>query len=286
MKSKVETSLAAEKKKKKELRHEKLRQIISSSIPLSNDVFMIFAKNKEFCQEFLRVILQDERLVVIENDIQKYLPTAFSKTVVIDMLCKLGDERLVNVEIQLTDEEYHAKRILHYASKIKSYTTSKGTDYKDIKDLIIVYLTLDDIFKKGSTVYEVAMNVVSDQGITIEEWDAGLKVYYVNTKGLTNESINEYLKILTDRTTSNSKYSITSIIKNEVFKTGGMNMSKEMMEILAEEREEGREEGRVEGREEGKISVLINLVKDKLLSVADAAKRLNMSEDQFEALVK
>ena len=281
-------------KKKEEQQYERLKEIISSSIPLNNDVFMIFAKNKEFCQEFLRVVLQDERLIVIENDIQKYLPTAFSKTVVIDMLCKLGDDRIVNVEIQLTDEESHAKRILHYASKIKSYTTSKGTNYKDIKDLIIVYLTLNDIFKKGSTVYEVVMNVVSDQKEVVRAWDAGLKVYYVNTKGLTNKSINEYLKLLTDKTTLNSKYNVTSDIKNEIFKTGGNNMSKEMMELLdeiredskAEGREEGREEGIEQGREEGKLSVLINLVKDKLLSVADAAKRLNMSEEQFAALVK
>ena len=271
-------SLAGATLRKNELRYEKLRQIINSSIPLSNDVFMIFAKNKEFCQEFLRVVLQDEKLVVVENDIQKYLPTAFNKSVIIDMLCKLGDGKLVNVEIQLTNEEHHAKRILHYASKIKSYTTAKGTEYKDIKDLIIVYLTLNDIFNKGSTVYEVAMNVVSDQEETVETWDAGLKVYYVNTKGFTNKNIYEYLSLLTDRTTRSNKYSITSNIKNEVFKTGGNSMSKEMMEILAEEREEGREEG--------KLSVLVNLVKDKLLSVADAAKRLNMSEDQFKALVK
>ena len=38
-------------------RIEKLNKIIQNSIPLKNDVFMIFAKNKEFCQEFLRVIL-------------------------------------------------------------------------------------------------------------------------------------------------------------------------------------------------------------------------------------
>ena len=34
----------------------KLRQITRKQIPLSNDVFMIFAMNKKFCQEFLRYI--------------------------------------------------------------------------------------------------------------------------------------------------------------------------------------------------------------------------------------
>ena len=49
----------------------KLRKITRKQIPLSNDVFMIFAMNKKFCQEFLRVILQDKKFVVIKNNIQK-----------------------------------------------------------------------------------------------------------------------------------------------------------------------------------------------------------------------
>ena len=68
---------------------EKLNKIIKNSIPLKNDVFMIFAKNKGFCQEFLRVILQDKKLIVLENDIQKQLPSAFSKNIVLDMLLKI-----------------------------------------------------------------------------------------------------------------------------------------------------------------------------------------------------
>ena len=80
----------------------KLRKITRKQIPLSNDVFMIFAMNKKFCQEFLRVILQDKKLVVIKNNIQKHLPNVFSKSVVIDMLCILGNGSIVNVEIQLT----------------------------------------------------------------------------------------------------------------------------------------------------------------------------------------
>ena len=63
-------------------------------------------------------------------------------------------------------------------------------------------------------------------------------------------------------------------------------MSKEMMELLDEIRNDSREEGIEKGIEKGKLIVLVNLVKDKLLSVAEAAKRVGMSEDQFAALVK
>lgn len=43
-----------------------------------------------------------------------------------------------------------------------------------------------------------------------------------------------------------------------------------------------RDEGRAEGRTEGAIEMLIELVKDGLLSLSDAAKRMNMTTEEFE----
>ena len=258
----------------------KLRQITRKQIPLSNDVFMIFAMNKKFCQEFLRVILQDKKLVVIKNNIQKHLPNVFSKSVIIDMLCILGNGNIVNVEIQLTKEKWHAKRIMLYAAKIKTYTTKKGTKYKDIKELIIIYLTAKDIFKKGSTVYEVEMNVISDQGKIVEPWDAGLKVYYVNTVGLTNKTINQYLKLLTDKTTISQKYKTTSEIKDLIYGEGETKMSSEMKKWINDIRKDAKREG----KEEGKIEIALNMFKKKIIELKDAAKLLGMSEEKFSKL--
>ena len=52
---------------------------------------------------------------------------------------------------------------------------------------------------------------------------------------------------------------------------------------FAEQREEGKAEGREEGREESVLATLIGLVKDGILTVVDAAKRANMTVDDFEA---
>ena len=276
----------------------RLKKLIKSQIPLSNDVFMVFAKNKKFCQEFLRVILQEKKLVVLENDIQKHLPSAFSKSMVLDMLCRLGDGSIVNIEIQLTNEKGHAKRIFTYASKIKSYLDEKGKKYKDLKDIIVIYLTKEDIFKKGSTVYEVEMNIISDQKEEIGKWEAGLKVYYVNTEGLTNRNINEYLKLLTDKTTISKKYKETSAIKKEIFELGGVTMSKEMRAILDSERAEGKAEGiqqgraegiqqgRAEGMQQGTLKAIVSMFKKGIIKITDAAKELGVSEKEFMKLAK
>ena len=46
-------------------------------------------------------------------------------------------------------------------------------------------------------------------------------------------------------------------------------------------KEEGRQEGRQEGKQEGMIEFAAQMVKDKLLSITEAAKKLNLSEDDF-----
>ena len=112
--------------------------------------------------------MQDKKLIVISNSIQAVLPSAFNKSVRLDMLCRLKDGSIVNVEIQLTNEKFHAKRIFNYASKIRVADLGKGESHKDVKNIIIIYLTEKDIFGKGSTVYEVEMSVVSDQGRKIK----------------------------------------------------------------------------------------------------------------------
>lgn len=58
---------------------------------------------------------------------------------------------------------------------------------------------------------------------------------------------------------------------------GGYNMCKALDDMKKEAKMEGREEG----REEGAIEVLCSLVKDGMIKMEDAAKRLNMTEELF-----
>ena len=120
------------------------------------------------------------------------------------------------------------------------------------------------------------MNVVSDQGEGISPWNAGLKVYYVNTVGLTNKNINEYLQLLLDKTTFSKKYKVTSKTKKKYYEKGGQKMSKELRKMMDEERADGKKEGMIEA--------FVSMVKEGLMNMKDAAKRLGMSEKELTKL--
>lgn len=249
-----------------------IKEKIDTLVPLDNEVFCFMAKDKRFCEEFLRVVLEDEKLEVVDNDPQKFLPNVYFKSSIVDMLCKLGDGRIVNVEIQLYEEKEHAKRIFYYATMIRQMSVEKGLEYKEIKDIIVIYLTKEDIFKKGSTIYNVEMNIVSDRGEKISKWQSGLNVLYVNTKGITNKNINEYLKLLTDNKTKSSEYKITSEIKKDIFETGGVKMSKWIQDLIDEKTEKNRNEWLQQGMQ----TMLEKLVNAGLIKKEEAEKQLSM----------
>ena len=105
---------------------ENLMEYVKNLRPIDNDAFKVFATYKSFCQEFLRVVLQDPNLIVLENEVQKFLPNFFFKENVLDLLCMLSDGRIVCVEIQLYDEKSHAKRIMTYTSGVIKTMCDRG----------------------------------------------------------------------------------------------------------------------------------------------------------------
>ena len=68
-------------------------------------------------------------------------------------------------------------------------------------------------------------------------------------------------------------------------KDGEYNMCKAVDQIKAEGLAEGLSEGEVKGRAKGIIETLVSLVKDGLISTSEAAKRANMSIDEFEEVL-
>ena len=84
--------------------------------------------------------------------------------------------------------------------------------------------------------------------------------------------------------------------KSEVVKVMTIDMTFEAREKIAREEEyndgfsdgfnDGKAEGKEEGKEEGRILQLIELVRDGLLKITDAADKAGMTTEEFELLLK
>lgn len=87
--------------------------------------------------------------------------------------------------------------------------------------------------------------------------------------------------------TSSAEWAVVLVLKEDPKGVSRMSsvMEKYFKEELLEARTEASAEGRAEGRAEGHLEMLINLVKKGLLSTADAAKELSISEKKFTSML-
>jgi predicted transposase YdaD len=119
---------------------------------------------------------------------------------------------------------------------------------------------------------------------TKEIVDNGFEEVYVNTQIRDNSEVSELMEIFVDDNAYNSKFPKTSDGKHRYKETeGGLNSMCEIMDRLTTE---ARAEGRNEGKTEGRLETLFDLVKDGMLTIAEAAKRADMTEAIFTENMK
>ena len=91
--------------------------------PIDDPMFRVMALSKAFCEEVLRVLLEDKGLKVVKSTPQAAVTNLRGRSVVLDALCELSDGRLVNVEVQRSEYEDHQRRVRYYASLVTADRT-------------------------------------------------------------------------------------------------------------------------------------------------------------------
>ncbi|MCD8105226.1 MAG: Rpn family recombination-promoting nuclease/putative transposase [Lachnospiraceae bacterium] len=130
------------------------------------------------CEYVLRVITGIADLKVIEVRRQYEVAKLVSRDGVLDILAEDGKGQKYNLEIQRKDTVDHARRVRLYSSLIDSELLEKGTQFSDLPELYIIYISETDIWKKGRTTYVVEKKIKD----TDFNYDDGLHIIYVNAE--------------------------------------------------------------------------------------------------------
>lgn len=275
---------------KNSTQRERIEKVIRKLNPIDDLMFRKLAESREFCEEILREFLKDPHLQVIENQSQYSITSIEGRSVVLDAYCVLKDGKSTNVEVQNLDNTNHQKRVRYYSSVLTTSLMKKGESFENLPEVSMVYICNFDIFNKNQILYSVK-RVIDGTDI---ELDNGFEEIYISANINDGSSLSELMEVFTKDESYSEKFPVISEMKYR-FKhmDGGVKMTEAMKElyeeidkIKEEVREESRKEGREEGREEGKIITLISLVKDGIISLVEAAKRSNMSVENFEEYLK
>ncbi|MBQ4514995.1 MAG: PD-(D/E)XK nuclease family transposase [Anaerolineaceae bacterium] len=136
--------------------------------PIDDLLFNLMYQDKDACQELIRTILEDDSLIVLEVRAQDTIPNLLGRGVRLDVTCKMQDGRIVNVEVQRFDSDDHYRRIRYNSSVLTARHTSKGTDFKDVVDVYVIYITEFDIIISEKTVCHI-QSVIQETGDVIDD---------------------------------------------------------------------------------------------------------------------
>ena len=266
---------------------EKFKEYIKKLNPIDDIIFRKMAENKEFCEEILRVFLQDSYLKVLNNKSQYAITNIDRRSVILDAYCELRDGKRVNIEVQNADNVNHQKRVRYYSSVLTTSLMKKGENFDNVPEVCMIYICNFDVFRENKSLYLIKR--VIDGSNT--EVDNGLKEIYISANISDGSALSELMEVFTKDDCYSDNFPITSKMKYDFkYVKEGNKMTdtmKEIYEIFEEESKdvwikEGRKEGKKEGIKEGAINILLNLVKDGIISIEEAAKRANISVSKFE----
>nr|WP_288913255.1 Rpn family recombination-promoting nuclease/putative transposase [uncultured Lachnoanaerobaculum sp.] len=277
---------------------QRFMEAIGTLNPIEDAVFRKMAESIEFCEEILRVFLQEPKLRVVSNHSQHSVASIEGRSVILDAYCELEDGRKVNVEVQNANNTDHQRRVRYYSSVLTTSLMKKGDSFDKVPNICIVYVCNFDIFGLNKSLY-VIKRIIDKTEV---ELDNGLQEIYISPVN-DGSLIAELMRVFIESDVYNLKFPVTSEMKLRFNReTKGEKMTEALRgvyEALREEvdresmkaamregMEKGIEEGRARGIEEGiakgVLSSLVSLVKDGLISVSEAAKRADMSEEDFK----
>ena len=213
----------------------KVQAIVQQLNIIDDTLFQKMAEDPDFCEEVISTVL--EQKVIVKNVTpQNSVKNLQGRSIVLDALCELENGEECNVEVQKANDDDHQKRVRYNTSCITANITEPGAKFKNVPDVIAIYISKFDMFQSEKTVYHID-RVVRETG---EVQDNGLQEIYVNTKIDDGTDIAELMHIFTDGDAYNfEKFPNVSKRKKQFKESKGGNEEMcDLVENYAKERAE------------------------------------------------
>ena len=275
---------------------------------LKNDIIFkaFFGRkgNEEFLIDFLSAILhiKIEKIKVREEvDLEKLNPE--EKGGRLDLQATLNDGIIVNIELQIENKHNIEKRTTFYSSKVISMETERGTDYKDINQVIMINILDYELF--GFDEYISETKVVLDKHRDYEVIN-GIKWYFIELPKFRrmnpdlNKKINQWLVLLDDYdeeaicmaekknpTIKKARKEVTYLTGDEAVKRMEFLHEKWEMDRISDinyAKKIGIEEGKLEGKLEGKKETARKFL-EQGVDIEIVIKATGLSKKEIEEII-
>ncbi len=184
------------------LSEQQKKEKVKNLRPIDDVFFEVLAQNPEVCQEILRTILEDDKLIVTDVITQASERNIYGRSVRLDALCILGNGTKCNIEVQRSDNDNHLKRARFNASSITVRDAEPGITFEEVLELYIVYISEFDFFKGNKTIYHLE-KILKETGEVVDD---GLHEIFVNTSIDDGTDIAELMSCFIKKEVKNPKF--------------------------------------------------------------------------------
>ena len=212
---------------------------------LMDDDFMTrFFENDRECTQFvLQTILGNKKLKVIDVLAQKVVKSLEGRSVRLDVFARDGRGKPYDIEIQRADKGAGAKRARYNSALMDADETVPGTDASKLPESYVIFITENDIYKKGKALYKIDRYVDGE-----ELFNDGAHIIYVNGKYKGNDPMGDLMHDFHCKKAGDMKSKILAERVRYLKESdkGVRHMCRIMEEFAKEERKEAKIEERIE----------------------------------------
>lgn len=212
---------------------------------LMDDDFMTrFFENDRECTQFvLQTILGNKKLKVIDVLAQKVVKSLEGRSVRLDVFARDGRGKPYDIEIQRADKGAGAKRARYNSALMDADETVPGTDAGKLPESYVIFITENDIYKKGKALYKIDRYVDGE-----EPFNDGAHIIYVNGKYKGNDPMGDLMHDFHCKKAGDMKSKILAERVRYLKESdkGVRHMCRIMEEFAKEERKEAKIEERIE----------------------------------------
>ena len=259
--------------------HEKYLQTLENYRPIDDDFFTkLFQDNIPLAEKVLRIITDVKDLHLTSIKTQETLKKlAGSRSVRFDAFGHDNFNREFDIEVQRADSGASPKRARYHSSSIDTNYLKAGQDFDILPTTYVIFITENDIFGKNELIYRFDR---MDKKLGLS-FDDEAHIIYVNGAYNNPNDTSELAKLVHDFRCSNADEMYTQLLAE---RTRYFKETPEGVSEMCKAMEEMQKTARAEGKKEGILETLVSLVKDGILTLAEAAGRYNVTVPEFEAL--
>ena len=144
-------------------REENLKRIKALRLMDDNFMTVVFKHSKASVEHVLRVILNDDQLVVRSVTTQDDIPNLWGHAVRLDVHAVDVLNKHYDVEIQRADSGASPKRARYNMSLLDTENLGKGEDCDKLPETYIIFIAEHDIYRSGRPLYHVERVVVEER---------------------------------------------------------------------------------------------------------------------------